>query len=215
MNRSLAIASWLFALAAALSLTIARLESRIAALETLAPAPHPHRHRHRSRSRRSPSTRTGPTTGPSPCPPRCTRAGGDPMADNLDWDGDGAIAHVRSRPSRTSAARRWRSCAGPRSCSRSPGRADRAGARREHRKGTRIYGAVRSAPGEPPRKQTGRLRASVTSEVERERAYGPRRDQRALTGRTLEMGTKQGLAPRPWLRRALAEMQARVDQLLG
>lgn len=81
------------------------------------------------------------------------------------------------------------------------------------RKGQRIYGAVRSAPGEPPRKQTGRLRASVTYEVDPQ-ALAARVGTNVKYGKYLELGTKRGIAPRPWLRRALAETQARVNQLL-
>ena len=33
-------------------------------------------------------------------------------------------------------------------------------------------------------------------------------------GKALELGTKRGLLPRPWLRRALAETQGEVNSLL-
>jgi hypothetical protein len=68
-------------------------------------------------------------------------------------------------------------------------------------KGKRTGPVVHSAPGEPPRKQTGRGRASVTYEV----------DAATLTGRVgtnvdymshQERGTKRGIKPRPWLRPA-------------
>lgn len=78
----------------------------------------------------------------------------------------------------------------------------------------RKTGAVRSAPGEPPRKQTGRLRASVTYEVD-EAGMNARVGTNVKYGRYLELGTKRGIAPRPWLRRALAEMWSRVNELLG
>lgn len=80
-------------------------------------------------------------------------------------------------------------------------------------KGARITGAVRSEPGEPPRKQTGRLRGSVTYEVDDKSVVG-RVGTNVKYGKALELGTKKGILPRPWLRRALAEMQAQVSQLL-
>ena len=82
------------------------------------------------------------------------------------------------------------------------------------KKGKRKEGAFRSKPGEPPRKQTGRLRASVTHEVDPTTGAG-RVGTNLPYGKALELGTKRGLLPRPWLRRALAEMAARVEQLLA
>ena len=72
----------------------------------------------------------------------------------------------------------------------------------------------RSKPGEPPRKQTGRLRASVTREISEpdlEARVGTNVDY----GRYLELGTKRGVLPRPWLRRALAETQTQINQILS
>lgn len=82
------------------------------------------------------------------------------------------------------------------------------------RKGTRIYGAVRSTAGEPPRKQTGRLRASVTYEVDAA-SLTARVGTNVQYGKYLELGTRRGIAPRPWLRRALAECQAQIQQILS
>ena len=81
-------------------------------------------------------------------------------------------------------------------------------------KGQRIEGAVRSKPGEPPRKQTGRLRGSVTYEVDESKPEG-RVGTNVKYGKHLELGTKRGILPRPWLRRALAEMQTKVSSLLA
>jgi phage gpG-like protein len=81
-------------------------------------------------------------------------------------------------------------------------------------KGRRVYGAFPSAPGEPPRKQTGRLRASVTYEVDETELTG-RVGTNVRYGRYLELGTEHGLLPRPWLRRALAESKAEIDSLLS
>jgi phage gpG-like protein len=85
---------------------------------------------------------------------------------------------------------------------------------KRRRKGARIYGANPSAPGEPPRKQTGRLRASVTYEVE-EASLTARVGTNVEYGKYLELGTKKGIAPRPWLRRALAECRAKIDSILA
>jgi phage gpG-like protein len=71
-----------------------------------------------------------------------------------------------------------------------------------------------SQPGEPPRKQTGRLRASVTREID-ESALEGRVGTNVDYGKYLELGTKRGILPRPWLRRALAEMQGRVNEILS
>lgn len=78
----------------------------------------------------------------------------------------------------------------------------------------RITGAVRSAPGEPPRKQTGDLRKRVTWEYDEATMTG-RAGTNVKYGKALELGTKKGLKPRPWLRRALFEMQAKVNELLS
>lgn len=72
----------------------------------------------------------------------------------------------------------------------------------------------RSKPGEPPRKQTGRGRASVTHEIDEAEMEG-RVGTNVAYMKHLELGTKRGILPRPWLRRALAEMQARVNELLS
>jgi HK97 gp10 family phage protein len=68
-----------------------------------------------------------------------------------------------------------------------------------------------SAPGEPPRKQTGRLRASVATEVD---GLTGRVGTNVEYGRYLELGTRR-MAARPWLRRALAESRAQVEMALA
>ena len=136
------------------------------------------------------------------------------MADQLDWDGDGAIAHVRSQAVaflRRAAMEVVRRAKELLSVSGDRGQVEGT---KGHRKGSRIYGAVRSAPGEPPRKQTGRLRASVTSEVD-EASIGTASGPTCLYGQGPRNGHQAGHRPAPWLRRALAEMQARANQLLG
>jgi hypothetical protein len=79
----------------------------------------------------------------------------------------------------------------------------------------RRAGPVTHAPaGEPPFKQTGRGRASVTYEV----------DEAALTARAgtnveymkhQELGTKRGVRPHPWLRRAVAECASQIKSLMS
>jgi HK97 gp10 family phage protein len=134
---------------------------------------------------------------------------------DVAWHGDAARDHVRERL----AKGLWRAAQAVERRAREllavSGTAQATGLGRR-RKGSRIYGAARSAPGEPPRKQTGRLRASVTSEV----------DEGALEARVgtnindppyprwLELGTGK-MAPRPWLRRALAEVQGQIMQILS
>jgi HK97 gp10 family phage protein len=75
-------------------------------------------------------------------------------------------------------------------------------------------GAVRSRPGEPPRKQTGELQRSIQREVNAS-------DQKARVGtnlndppypRWLEFGTRK-MAARPWLRRSLDEMRGQIKAI--
>lgn len=75
-----------------------------------------------------------------------------------------------------------------------------------------VYGAFPSSPGEPPHLQTGQLRMSVTYEVDTESNPMEGRVGTNLDyGKFLELGTKRGLKPRPWLLRAALEMRNRVD----
>lgn len=72
-----------------------------------------------------------------------------------------------------------------------------------------------SAPGEPPHRRTGRLRASVAREVVREgSATVGRVGTNVKYGRWLELGTSR-MAARPWLRRALVEMRPAIMRLFG
>lgn len=137
------------------------------------------------------------------------------MAD-VNWHGDAAMDHVRKR------AVGWLNRAAQTISRRAkfllqiPGTAVSLGRARggKGRKGSRVLGAVRSRPGEPPRKQTGRLMDSVTYEVD-EQALEARVGTNVKYGKALELGTRRGLAPRPWLRRALAESRDRVMSFLG
>lgn len=82
-----------------------------------------------------------------------------------------------------------------------------------YKKRQRIYGFVRSLPGEPPRKQTGELRMSITHEV----------DTESLTARVgsmlkraiyLELGTRK-MAARPFLRITAFEESTAIGQIMG
>lgn len=78
--------------------------------------------------------------------------------------------------------------------------------------GKRVYGSNPSKPGEPPHKQKGDLRASVTHE-----RVGTELKSRVGTGlkygRWLELGTAN-MAARPWLRRALLDQARRIRRIL-
>jgi phage gpG-like protein len=135
---------------------------------------------------------------------------------DVAWHGDAARDHVRERL----AKGLWRAAQAVERRAKEllsvPGTAQATGLGRR-KKGSRIYGAARSAPGEPPRKQTGRLRASVTSEVD-EGALEARVGTNVPYGKFLELGTAGrtfGILPRPWLRRALAEVQGQIMQILS
>lgn len=84
--------------------------------------------------------------------------------------------------------------------------------------GRRVYGKNPSAPGEPPRKQTGQLRRSVQAEVDRD-ALTARVGTNVEYGKHLELGTRKGLAARPWLRpaylKALPKVRAWLATLKG
>lgn len=131
----------------------------------------------------------------------------------VHWHGDAAIDYVRTRAMKLveqaaiTVERRAKELISI------PGTAYTLG-KRGGRGSKRITGAVRSKPGEPPRKQTGRLRASVTREVARV-LLAARVGTNVVYGRHLELGTKRGLLPRPWLRRALDEMRSKVDSFLS
>jgi HK97 gp10 family phage protein len=78
--------------------------------------------------------------------------------------------------------------------------------------GGRKYGASRSAPGEPPYKQTGRLRMSIAREMVGQTTA--RVGTNIKYGLYLELGTRS-MSARPWLRRALAERRAKIARIFG
>jgi hypothetical protein len=72
----------------------------------------------------------------------------------------------------------------------------------------------RSHPGQPPRRQTGELQAGVFSEVDEE-SMSAFVGTNVPHGIYMELGTKRGIAPRPWLRPALAFGAAKVYGFFG
>jgi len=66
-------------------------------------------------------------------------------------------------------------------------------------------GSYKSAPGEIPRVQTGRLRRSITHEMHETLPIG-RVGTNVVYGKSLEFGTNR-MAPRPWLRPALHKVR--------
>jgi phage gpG-like protein len=124
----------------------------------------------------------------------------------VEWHGDAAMAHVRRN------AVQFLTRAAIEVKRRAKELLSVAGSGRV--KGKKSGPVVHSRPGEPPRKQMGRLRASVAHEVDAANlsaAVGTNVEY----GRHLELGTSRGIAPRPWLRRALADMQGRINSLLS
>ena len=79
-------------------------------------------------------------------------------------------------------------------------------------KGSLIYGANPSKPGDPPHKQTGHLLRSITREMASQ--FVGRVGTNLKYGRWLEQGTSK-MAARPWLVRSLNEMASRINQILG
>jgi hypothetical protein len=74
-----------------------------------------------------------------------------------------------------------------------------------------VAGPAPSPPGQPPHKQTGHLRRSITWELVSDTVA--RVGTNIKYGRWLELGTKR-MSPRPWLVRSLAETKAAVIRQL-
>lgn len=81
-------------------------------------------------------------------------------------------------------------------------------------KGKKAGPVTHAPPGQPPYKQTGRGRASVTYEVD-EKALVMRAGTNVDYMRHLELGTRRGIRPHPWLRRAVAEVRAQLEALMA
>jgi len=72
----------------------------------------------------------------------------------------------------------------------------------------------RSLPGEPPRKQTGDLQRSIGYTID-ETTLKSQVGTPLPYGKYLELGTRRGLAARPWLRPAFAWVAARMDAIIA
>lgn len=126
------------------------------------------------------------------------------MPTNLRWNGPAAEQHVRARALQFLVTL----------CETAVNRAARIlsvpGTGKT--KGKRTGPVVHSPPGAPPYKQTGRGRASVTYEID-EQALSCRIGTNVEYMKHQELGTKRGLAPRPWLRPAVDWAIAKVGSL--
>jgi hypothetical protein len=78
------------------------------------------------------------------------------------------------------------------------------------RKRSKRIGAVVSAPGEPPRQQTGRLKRSIKVRVKGMKGRVFSRDQKA---HLLEFGTRR-MKARPWLNVALRARHPQIASIL-
>jgi phage gpG-like protein len=128
------------------------------------------------------------------------------MADNLNWQGDRAVAQIKAELHRRvqmasvvvyNQARELVSKEGAAIPSK--------------RRGKLKYGKMPSRPGEPPHVQTGNLRRMIAFEV---RGLIGRVGTNVPYARILELGGRT-MAARPWLRRALFERANAVKALLS
>ena len=143
------------------------------------------------------------------------------MTSRLEWHGDEAKEYVRGRAVKfllraaievKREAQRSLGVAGTGVATRSLTTTIK-GEKKTFKKGRRIYGKYPSKPGEPPHKQTGDLWRSVAYEVDRKEMIA-RVGTNKKHGKAMELGTKHGIAPRPWLRPALAKAHSRGKELL-
>lgn len=125
------------------------------------------------------------------------------MAGRVEWHGDEAAKHVRQR------ALQWLYRVAIAIATRCKELLSVPGTGRV--RGRRGGRATHAPPGRPPFKQTGRGRASVTYEVD-EASMTARVGTNVDYMRHQELGTKRGLAPRPWLRPSIAWAQAQMGR---
>lgn len=74
-------------------------------------------------------------------------------------------------------------------------------------------GFSRSKPGEPPHKDKGRLRASISYEIASD-GKSAKVGTNVKYGKMLEFGTKK-MAARPWLRPTFNKCLAEIKKILG
>jgi hypothetical protein len=142
------------------------------------------------------------------------------MVGMMKWNGDRELARIRVEMERRieaccilveTHAKQLLSVAGTAVAHATIKIKKRDGSTKTIRKGSSIYGADPSKPGEPPHKQSGRLRASVTHEVV---ALIGRVGTNLKYGRWLELGTRI-VAARPWLRPSLAACLTQIHAILS
>lgn len=140
------------------------------------------------------------------------------MAGQVEWHGDEAVRAIRAEV----LARIHRCCLLVWNHAKKSINTDGTGVRaaagprrngRRRRKGSLVYGANPSRPGDPPHKQHGRLLNSLAWEVDKESLTG-RVGTNLLSGLLLEIGTRL-VAARPWLGRALRECRDQVRAILS
>jgi hypothetical protein len=85
------------------------------------------------------------------------------------------------------------------------------GRQRTVKKKGMVFGHAVSAPGEPPRKQTGRLQGSIAWEMVSK--ILARVGTNVKYGKWLERGTNR-MKARPWLGRSLVEMGPKIKRLI-
>ncbi len=92
---------------------------------------------------------------------------------------------------------------------------DRPGPTKGHATGTEVGGeTIRpSKPGEPPRKRLGDLRKSINFEKVNESGTQVRAGTSEKHGLYLELGTRRGLEPRPWLRPTLQKLRGKFQEI--
>lgn len=127
------------------------------------------------------------------------------MTARLDWNGDDAAEDIDRKVMQLVSAMAIEVKTTAKRLLSVPGTGRGEGGR--DAKGRFKPGKVKHAPaGEPPYKQTGRLRASVSHEVD-PLNKSARVGTNVFYGRILEMTNH------PWLRRSLAESERKIGEL--
>jgi HK97 gp10 family phage protein len=137
------------------------------------------------------------------------------MPGGIDsWDADRVLADFRRRAGRGIRAAAVEGSNDVKAALSVPGTvpAGAAGARDRRGRSRRVYGAERSKPGEPPRKQRGTLRRSIAWLFDEATLTG-RVGTGLMYGRYLELGTAH-MAPRPFLRATLLKYRSKYLKII-
>jgi hypothetical protein len=126
------------------------------------------------------------------------------MSSKLEWNGDGAKALVRRRTAAYLLKLLRLIVRRAKELLSVPGTGKT--------KGKKTGPVVHASAGDPPHKQTGRGRASVTYEFDDEQLVG-RAGTNVEYMKHQELGTRKGLAPHPWLRPAYEWAKNQVGSL--